>query len=86
MMVCLEDKKMLSANCPCCSNTLLRHIRSREIYWFCIHCHQEMPNYSALSSTLKVNTNLRSESRFNKSSAAARNALNSSYMLSIGTP
>ncbi|MEY3870422.1 MAG: hypothetical protein RLZZ338_4316 [Cyanobacteriota bacterium] len=32
--------------CPCCSNLLLRHIRSHSIYWFCSHCHQEMPNLS----------------------------------------
>jgi ribosomal protein L37AE/L43A len=29
--------------CLCCSNTLLRHARSREIYWRCSHCYQEMP-------------------------------------------
>lgn len=31
-------------NCPCCSSTLLRHIRSSQIYWYCPHCKQEMPN------------------------------------------
>lgn len=30
--------------CPCCSNKLLRHIRSSNTYWFCSHCRQEMPN------------------------------------------
>nr|WP_225938589.1 hypothetical protein [Kovacikia minuta] len=34
--------------CPCCSNTLLRHIRSHQIYWFCPHCWQEMPNLDAI--------------------------------------
>ena len=34
--------------CPCCSDSLLRHIRPKEIYWFCTQCHQEMPNLSAL--------------------------------------
>jgi|GEM_PF-2681916 len=28
--------------CPCCSDTLLRHIRLGGIYWRCSHCHQEM--------------------------------------------
>ena len=30
-------------NCPCCSNRLLRQTRGRDIYWFCLHCWQEMP-------------------------------------------
>ena len=29
--------------CPCCSYTLLRHIRRGGIYWHCNHCYQEMP-------------------------------------------
>ena len=29
--------------CPCCSYTLLRHIRCGGIYWRCSHCYQEMP-------------------------------------------
>lgn len=29
--------------CPCCSYSLLRHIRSGRIYWRCSHCSQEMP-------------------------------------------
>ena len=29
--------------CPCCSDTLLKHIRHSEIYWFCRTCWQEMP-------------------------------------------
>lgn len=29
--------------CPCCASTLLRHISSHRIYWFCGYCHQEMP-------------------------------------------
>ncbi|MGJ3246049.1 MAG: hypothetical protein ACFE0I_08250 [Elainellaceae cyanobacterium] len=33
--------------CPCCSEQLLRHARHSTIYWFCPHCRQEMPNFSA---------------------------------------
>jgi len=29
--------------CPCCSDSLLRHIRGTESYWFCRSCWQEMP-------------------------------------------
>jgi ribosomal protein L37AE/L43A len=29
--------------CPCCNNSLLRHIRHGKIYWFCTHCWQEVP-------------------------------------------
>lgn len=31
-------------NCPCCSSTLLRHVRHSQIYWYCPHCKEEMPN------------------------------------------
>ena len=29
--------------CPCCSSTLLRHIRLGSIHWRCSQCYQEMP-------------------------------------------
>ncbi|PSB13076.1 hypothetical protein C7B61_05050 [filamentous cyanobacterium CCP1] len=29
--------------CPCCSNSMLRHIRHHQVYWFCRSCWQEMP-------------------------------------------
>ena len=29
--------------CPCCDNSLLRHIRHGKVYWFCTHCWQEVP-------------------------------------------
>ncbi|WP_081402929.1 hypothetical protein [Scytonema hofmannii] len=32
--------------CPCCSDQLLRHIRSNEIHWFCRSCWQDMPAIS----------------------------------------
>jgi len=31
-------------SCPCCSNQVLRHIRSHQIHWFCRHCWLEIPN------------------------------------------
>jgi ribosomal protein L37AE/L43A len=31
--------------CPCCSYTLLRHIRWGGLYWHCSHCKQEMPAF-----------------------------------------
>ncbi len=46
-------------NCPCCSDTLVRHIRSKGVYWFCRHCYQEMPNYdSLLGNSLETATHL----------------------------
>ena len=33
------------SDCPCCSQSMLRHIRSNEVYWFCRNCWQEMPNF-----------------------------------------
>jgi DNA-directed RNA polymerase subunit M/transcription elongation factor TFIIS len=38
--------------CPCCSNTLLQHIRGSEVYWFCRHCWQEMPVWEENSNSL----------------------------------
>ncbi|MGB7413917.1 MAG: hypothetical protein WA902_06890 [Thermosynechococcaceae cyanobacterium] len=36
-------------NCPICSNDLLRHIGHGDIYWFCPHCWQEIPNLESLT-------------------------------------
>ncbi len=38
--------------CPCCSNSLLRHIRKHEVYHFCRSCWQEMPVFSLLERNL----------------------------------
>lgn len=42
--------------CPCCDNSLLRHIRHGKIYWFCAHCWQEVP-LLAIASTPILETN-----------------------------
>ena len=34
--------------CLYCSQPLLRHISSKGIYWFCSHCHQEIPDIENL--------------------------------------
>lgn len=31
------------ADCPCCANRMLRHIRNQQLYWFCRSCWQVMP-------------------------------------------
>lgn len=36
--------------CPCCAHRMLRHVRHREIYWFCSSCWQEMPNFFSSSN------------------------------------
>lgn len=36
---------MLLLNCPCCSDSLLRHASSQGVYWFCPSCYQSMPSY-----------------------------------------
>ncbi len=38
---------MPQTTCPCCSSTLLRHVRSAGIYWYCSSCYQEMPNVAS---------------------------------------
>jgi Zn finger protein HypA/HybF involved in hydrogenase expression len=37
-----------SFECSCCSSPLLRHVRASQIYWYCTHCHQEMPAINEL--------------------------------------
>lgn len=39
-------------NCPCCDNQLLRHIRGKNVYWFCRSCWQEMPELSLTNCSL----------------------------------
>ncbi len=34
--------------CLCCSDTLLRHISLRGMYWRCSSCYQEMPAQKSL--------------------------------------
>ncbi|MGD1703706.1 hypothetical protein [Dapis sp. BLCC M229] len=34
--------------CPCCSTTLLRHVRHNSIYWYCPHCREEMPDLESM--------------------------------------
>lgn len=41
-------------NCPCCLDTMLRHIRHNEIYWYCPSCRQEMPNFTANFTTMSI--------------------------------
>ncbi len=47
------------ADCPFCSNTMVRHIQHKNLHWFCRHCWQNMPvydlnRYSGLSSVKSV--------------------------------
>jgi ribosomal protein L37AE/L43A len=43
----LSIKLAKMANCPCCSDKLLRHIKGSSIYWFCRSCWQEMPVFES---------------------------------------
>lgn len=45
-------------DCPCCSDTMLRHIRHHEIYWYCLYCRQEMPNLTMLISKSSLLSNI----------------------------
>ena len=49
--------------CPCCSNSMLRHFRNHQTYWFCRNCWQEMPSLESQLDTvnfvpLKIELNL----------------------------
>ncbi len=41
------------ATCPFCSDTLLRHVRSRQTYWLCRHCRLEISE-TELRSTISL--------------------------------
>ncbi|WP_416676289.1 hypothetical protein [Egbenema bharatensis] len=42
--------------CPCCSEQLLRHARHGQVYWFCLHCRQEMPNLTTVVAASSKST------------------------------
>lgn len=46
------------SDCPCCSHTMLRHIRSNQVYWFCRNCWQEMPNIEQKRSRSLLNLSI----------------------------
>jgi ribosomal protein L37AE/L43A len=46
-------------SCPCCSYTLLRHMRLGGLYWRCSHCYQEMPVYTPLQEMISALRNQR---------------------------
>jgi hypothetical protein len=35
--------------CPVCSHSLLRHLDSKQVSWFCCNCRQEMPDLDAVN-------------------------------------
>lgn len=38
--------------CPCCGNSLLRHVRHSKVYWFCTSCWQEVPLFAVGQTSL----------------------------------
>ncbi len=44
------------STCPCCSDTLLRHIQHGSLYWFCRSCWAEMPNFAEYRDRAAVMT------------------------------
>lgn len=46
--------------CPCCGDSLLRHVRHGKLYWFCTSCWQEVPIF-AVSQTTRIDTGTRQE-------------------------
>lgn len=45
--------------CICCHNSLLRHIRHHEVYWFCPHCRQEIPSNELDASCLSFEAKIK---------------------------
>ncbi|CUR33670.1 hypothetical protein PL9214520209 [Planktothrix tepida PCC 9214] len=40
--------------CPCCSESMLRHTRNHQVYWFCRHCWEEMPVFELKNPPLSI--------------------------------
>lgn len=47
-------------SCPCCGNSLLRHVRQGKLYWFCMSCWQEVPLF-AVGQTLRTEATTKRE-------------------------
>lgn len=41
-------------DCPCCSNRLLRHWKTNTIFWYCLNCRQEMPNFNHITKHKQI--------------------------------
>ncbi|MGA9378387.1 MAG: hypothetical protein WBV73_06415 [Phormidium sp.] len=72
---------MLFSTCPCCSNTLLRHIRSTGVYWFCRRCYQEIPNCDRVLGNLETTTTLSHYRDLVKANAASLSLKNLKSLL-----
>ena len=44
--------------CPCCSNSMLRHLDGGRSYWFCRNCWLELPEHN-VKQKLQINLNYR---------------------------
>jgi ribosomal protein L37AE/L43A len=40
--------------CPCCSFSLLRHIRRDRLYWYCSRCRLEIPHSALVNQSEQV--------------------------------
>lgn len=66
---------MVTSTCPYCSNPLLRHVRSKGVYWFCNHCYQEMPYPNRSLDHLETTLNLSYYSSLIKTTIAQQTTL-----------
>ena len=46
--------------CPCCGNSLLRHVSHGKLYWFCTSCRLEVPLF-AVNRTSRLETGIKRE-------------------------
>ena len=45
-------------DCPCCSNSMVRHIQHQNVHWFCRSCWQTMPVYNLKGNGSLVSASL----------------------------
>jgi hypothetical protein len=58
--------------CPCCSHSMIRHVRQNQVSWFCRHCWQTMPVYDLNRFGSSLSTNLVTELGINKHNFALK--------------
>lgn len=49
--------------CPCCAQPMVNHVHRSRVYWFCPHCHQEMPDLVNVMMTKRQHDRAQAEAR-----------------------
>ncbi|MEM8718426.1 MAG: hypothetical protein AAGE84_03825 [Cyanobacteria bacterium P01_G01_bin.39] len=66
--------------CPICSDILLRHLYRGRIAWFCLGCHQEMPNFNLIKlNSIQKKNRVSSKQLSNYENSSLESEINNIY-------